>query len=248
MTCVECSPLGFFLEPWKLGIFLGSFLIALYFIKKIKSAKEINKKLKYIYLHIFFLISPIVFFIFLNGCESVYANCNKPIIVLSILGISALTSLVLVLISAPFFVLKYYKRKSVYIENKRLLNLVKYYSNELNIKEPKLFILDSAKPKAFSFSYFLNAIFISIGLIELLSYNELKAVIFHELSHIKQRSPLLKFSSFMLKISSPLAGFSSLISELDRHEDEADKLAVNIQGTNKYLLKAKNKVREYLKE
>jgi len=247
MTCLECSPLGFFLEPWKLSIFLGSFLIAFFFIKKIKNSKEINKKLKYIYLHIFFLISPIVFFIFFNGCESIYAKCNKPAVVLGILVISAITSLILVLLTAPFLILKYYRKKS-FNANNNLLNIVKKYSETLSIKQLRLFILDSAKPKAFSFSYFFNAVFLSVGLIELLNYNELKAVILHELSHIKQRSPLLKFSSLLLKISSPLAGFSSLISELDKHEDEADKLAISIQNTNKHMLSAKRKIRNYLEE
>ncbi len=245
MTCLECSPVGFFFTPWKIGIFLGLFLIAFYFIKKIRNSKEINKKIKYIYMHLFFLISPIVFFIFFNGCKSIYSNCSKPSVILAIIGISAVVSLLFVLMIAPVLILKYYKKKSISIENKRLLSLVRKYSNLLGIKEPRLFILDTAKPKAFSFSYFFNAVFISIGIIEILTFNELKAVILHELSHIKQRSPLLKFSSFLLRVSSPMAGFSSLNKELDNHEDYADKLAIRLQGTEKHIAGAKRKVRSY---
>ncbi len=245
MTCLECSPLGFFFDPVKLVIFIASILTAVYFLNIVRKTKEINKKLKFIYAHIFFLVSPVVFFIFFNGCESIYARCNKPGVILGIIAISAITSLLFVLVIAPFFILKYYKNKSISIQNKRIINLVDTYSKKLEIKEPRVFILDSAKPRAFSFTYFFNAIFLSVGLIEILKFNELKAVILHELSHIKQRSPLLKFSSLVLRMLSPLAGFSSLKKDIDFHETEADKFVVKAQNTKKHLLNAKNKIRNY---
>lgn len=245
MTCLECSPLGFFFDPVKLVIFIASILTAVYFLNKVRKTKEINKKLKFIYAHIFFLVSPVVFFIFFNGCESIYARCNKPGVILGIIAISAVTSLLFVLMIAPFFILKYYKNKSISVQNKKIINLVDTYSKKLEIKEPRVFILDSAKPRAFSFTYFFNAIFLSVGLIEILKFNELKAVILHELSHIKQRSPLLKFSSLVLRMLSPLAGFSSLKRDIDLHETEADKFVVKAQNTEKYLLNAKNKIRNY---
>ena len=82
-----------------------------------------------------------------------------------------------------------------------------------------VYYYDSAVPKAFAAG---RSIFVSVGLLEVLDDNELKAVLAHEAWHIRNnsRTPFLKQLSFMT--------FSySSESEL---EDMADSFAVNIAG------------------
>ena len=93
-----------------------------------------------------------------------------------------------------------------------------------------VYYYDSAVPKAFAAG---RSIFVSVGLLEVLDDNELKAVLAHEAWHIRNnsRTPFLKQLSFMT--------FSySSESEL---EDMADSFAVNIAG-KEALASARNKL------
>jgi beta-lactamase regulating signal transducer with metallopeptidase domain len=115
-------------------------------------------------------------------------------------------------------------------------------AKRLGIKSPKIYLVDKAEPVAFSFSNISPRIFITVGLTELLKPKELQAVLLHELGHIKHKSSFLKFTSALLRLFMPLSSFHSLHPELQREEKEADKVAVSIQGTDRYLLSAKEKI------
>ncbi|HDI72719.1 MAG: hypothetical protein DRN25_02070 [Thermoplasmata archaeon] len=71
-----------------------------------------------------------------------------------------------------------------------ILRIVEEISKELNIKKPTTFIYDG-DPNAFVFGY-PACLLISKNLIKCLSEEEIRLVIYHELSHIKNKDTLLK--------------------------------------------------------
>lgn len=83
----------------------------------------------------------------------------------------------------------------------------------------RVYYFDSAMPRAFAAG---RSIFVSIGLLEMLDDNELKAVLAHEAWHIRQNTgaPYLKQLALMT--------FSSSESEL---ESRADRFAAEIAGS-----------------
>jgi heat shock protein HtpX len=94
----------------------------------------------------------------------------------------------------------------------------------------KLYYFDSAIPRAFASG---RSIFISIGLLEMLDDDELKAVLAHEAWHIRHNSRM----PFMKQIA--LMAFSS--SADPELECNADRFAAQIAGSEA-LLSARNKV------
>lgn len=94
----------------------------------------------------------------------------------------------------------------------------------------KLYYFDSAIPRAFASG---RSIFISIGLLEMLDDNELKAVLAHEAWHIKHNSGM----PFMKQLA--LMAFSS--STDPELECKADRFASEIAG-NEALLSARDKI------
>ena len=210
-----------------------------------------NKKLMLIYGHIFFLVFPFVFYAFFRGCVSMFHSCSKIVPIMILLGISGGTSLIIGLLVAPFLFIKKYESKSQIIGKGYFTNFIDKIVKNYNIKKPVLYLIDSAKPIAFSLSTFKSKIFISIGLSELLTKKELEAVLLHELGHIKEKSSTLKFSTLLLKHLSPLSMFTPLIGELNQEEQKADNFAINIQGTKQFLRRAKRKInawRSYAKK
>lgn len=94
----------------------------------------------------------------------------------------------------------------------------------------KVYYFDSAVPKAFAAG---RSIFLSIGLLEILDDDELKAVLAHEAWHIKHNSRMPFISQFAL-----MAFSSSSEPEL---EQQADIFAASIAGS-KALSSARTKV------
>jgi Zn-dependent protease with chaperone function len=83
----------------------------------------------------------------------------------------------------------------------------------------RVYYFDSAIPRAFAAG---RSIFVSIGLLEMLDENELKAVLAHEAWHIRQNTGVPYFMRFALMT------FSSSESELERR---ADRFAAEIAGS-----------------
>ncbi|MCX9026467.1 MAG: M48 family metalloprotease [Candidatus Methanoperedens sp.] len=93
----------------------------------------------------------------------------------------------------------------------------------------RVYYFDSAIPRAFAAG---RSIFVSIGLLEMLDDNELKAVLAHEAWHIRQNTGAPYF------MRHALMAFSSSESEL---ESRADRFAAEIAGSAA-LSSARNKV------
>jgi heat shock protein HtpX len=119
-----------------------------------------------------------------------------------------------------FAVLRYYDRILVKRLDAKPAGSVINWMQEFvdRLTSAKVYYFDSAVPRAFASG---KSIFVSIGLLELLNENELKAVLAHEAWHIRNnsRTPFLRQLAFMT--------FSSSGSEL---EYMADCFAAEIAG------------------
>jgi Zn-dependent protease with chaperone function len=131
------------------------------------------------------------------------------------------------------------------IDVKWIINFVKKQSKLMNIKVPKMYIADNAKPVAFSFRSLKSAIFMSVSMFEIMNKQEIKAIILHELAHIKQKSSVLKFSNSLLRYVSPLSILARFNMDSGPEEEKADEFVVKTQGTDRYVLSAKRKLAEY---
>lgn len=131
-----------------------------------------------------------------------------------------------------FGTLRYYDRILVKrLKARPAENILKWTQEFVDmLTSARVYYFDSAVPKAFAAG---RSVFISIGLLELLTDDELRAVLAHEAWHIKynSRMPFLKQVAMM-------AFSSSSESEL---EFKADLFAVEIAG-NDALSSARNKV------
>ena len=81
-------------------------------------------------------------------------------------------------------------------------------SEEADIDEPIVYLLQSSTPKIFSYGgHGWPSIYISVGLLELLNRDEVLAAVGHEIAHIKNHDTLLMSAALSLKI----AGLFNLI-------------------------------------
>ncbi|MCD4760056.1 M48 family metalloprotease [archaeon] len=98
-------------------------------------------------------------------------------------------------------VLKMYNaKKAGHSEYQKLHEIVKEISIRASIKNPKVYIIDSENPNAFATGRNEKKAIIAVtkGLLELLSEQELKGVIAHEIGHIKNKDLLISTVSVIL--------------------------------------------------
>ncbi len=131
-----------------------------------------------------------------------------------------------------FAVLRYYDRIMITRLDAKPAGSVMKWAQEFvdGLTSAKVYYFDSAVPKAFASG---RSIFVSIGLLELLNNDELKAVLAHEAWHIRNNSRMPYLKQLALMTFS-----SSSESEL---EYRADRFAAEIAG-NDTLFSARNKV------
>lgn len=131
-----------------------------------------------------------------------------------------------------FATLRYYDRLMIKRLEAKPAGIILKWTQEFvdKLTTARVYYFDSAIPKAFAAG---RSIFISIGLLELLDEDELKAVLAHEAWHIKHNSGMPFLSQLAL-----MAFSSSSEPEL---EDQADRFAAKIAG-NAALCSARNKV------
>jgi len=230
----------FYIEPEKLYISVASLAAAVLSLVGLRKLNISTKaKVSLIYSHLFFLSFPFVLMTTNIACGAACMPCYND---LSVLVGYALPGAVLLTTIAGFFVIPgfylYSSRKNA-IKNGHAFGFVKKYSEKIKIKAPNIYLINSAKPSAFSFKSFRSAIFLSVGLFDILKKKELEAVLLHELCHIKKSSSAMKFSSLFLKIYP----FSFVKKSIEKEEQEADSFAINRQGTNRYIKSAKRKMK-----
>ncbi len=236
---------GIGIEISKLLIVSGSLLFSLVSIILLKKINFSTKtKIGLIYSHILALLFPLVFLTTNSGCAMSCASCYTNIY--HLLSLAIPSTMILGTI-AGFFIIPaifiYHNRKSQIVSGK-VYEFVKVSSKKMKIRQPKIYTINRQDPLAFSFRSFKSAVFLSVGLSDILKWKELQAVILHELAHIKQKSSALKLSNFFLRIFSPI----SLLLRFhhnNKEEEKADRLAIKIQKTGEHIKSARKKILEY---
>ncbi len=186
---------------------------------------------------------PFILFATHFGCVAACVACAASLpslLALALpftLGATALGGMVLI----PSIFIHVNKSRSV---GGWMEKFVKRQSGKLGIKSPKIYLLDKTKPVAFSFRTWRSAIFMSVGLSEMLNKKETEAVLLHEIAHIASRASLLKLSAVLMRLS-PFSVFRSFNADLGREEKLADGYAISIQRTPRWLNSAKRKIERY---
>ncbi len=236
---------GFVIDIDKMFLTTISLSLAVFFLILIKKYNLSTKtKVGLIYGHLILLSFPFVLFTTNFACGAMCMPCYGDSAMAmvsyalpSAIAIGTLAGFVVI----PSFYMFSNKRQ---MRNKEIISFVEKYSRRMKIKAPKIYIMDKAKPVAFSFKSFRSAIFISVGLLDILNKKELQAVILHELSHIKEKSSVMKFSSSLFRLS-PLSILARFHHDTGREEKQADRFAVRTQRTSKYINSSKRKIQDY---
>ena len=231
-----------FTNPFLFGVLVLFLIISLSFFILFRRTDSIKAKTLYLYGHIFFLFSPFVLPLFLWKCLMAVLTCPVMVIIYGSIGGFLLTVL------ASFIIVPYvypWATKSTRIKNHTINTLVQKWTERVGITRPDLHVLHEATPRAYSITNIKPAIFLSVGILELLNTEELEAVVLHELYHIQNKSSFWMFSLNMVRTFSPLSSFSSIRRSIQNEEQEADHFAVQMQGTDAFLNSAKRKIEQF---
>ncbi len=234
------------IEATKLLIVSFSFVFSITFLLLLKKFSFSTKgKITLIYSHLLTLLFPLVFLTTNGGCAMACAACYTNIY--QLLGL-AIPSTLLASTALGFFLIPaifvHSNRKSEIVSGE-VYSFVKRNSERLKIKQPKIYTIDKSDPVAFSFRNLKSAVFLSVGLFDVLKWKEIQAVILHELAHIKQTSSALRLSAFFLRVFSPLSLVLKFHHNNKEEEEKADRLAIKIQKTDKYIKSARKKIMGY---
>jgi beta-lactamase regulating signal transducer with metallopeptidase domain len=135
-----------------------------------------------------------------------------------------------------FFIKNHFlkKIKANPTENSQLVDLITMLSKELNIKTPQVFLFDGA-PNAFVMG-FPAILVISNKLIDVLTYDELKTTLRHELTHIKQHDITLKafiqatrivcfYNPFIHILAKKIFNKRELLADTEYNVNKKDKIS-----------------------
>jgi Zn-dependent protease with chaperone function len=208
-----------------------------------KSGLSPNGRLGLIFAHLAGLAFPPILLATHFGCMAMCLSCAT-----SLTGLLALvlpftvgaTALAGLFVMPAFFIGINRARKA----GGWMPAFVSEHARRLGISAPPVYLLDRAKPVAFSFRTWRSAIFMSVGLSEILSKRELQAVILHEFGHIANKASFLKVSDMLLRLS-PFSLLKQFNSADDKEERRADAFAAKAQGTSRWLKSAKRKMTDY---
>ena len=153
-------------------------------------------------------------------------NCSEMLSMYLFFAYQAISTILI------FGTLRYYDRLMIKrLEAKPAGSILKWTQEYVDkLTSARVYYFDSAFPKAFAAG---RSIFVSIGLLEILDDNELKAVLAHEAWHIRYNSRM----PFLSRLA--LMAFSS--SSEPELEEQADRFAAKVAGSAA-LSSARNKV------
>lgn len=237
------------MSPLKSGIVVLSFAIAfaaLIMLRRLKAASA-RKRLSLLYVHVFAFVFPFLFFAFFRGCQSYFSGCDKAKAITAMLALTALISTVIAAAVAPLVFVKRQARKGVLLQNSHWNRFVEKHAEALSIRHPRIYVLNTAAPVAFSFSFMSPKVFLSAGMFDILGKKEIEAILLHEIAHIRNGASILRLSGHVARLLSPFARLANFLggSRVDEEESAADKFAADIQGTPRHLDSAKAKVADY---
>lgn len=219
--------------------FLLLSLASLFALKKYDLRTK--SKILLVYSHLLFLFFPIFILTANTTCGVFCMSCynNMPALIMYAVPATAAATAATGFFFLPALLNTNGKRK---LRNIHIRKLLKKYELHENV-----YSINDAKPLAFSFRGFKSAIFISIGMQEILGKKELEAVILHEIAHIRQHSSMLKLSGLIFRLFSPFYLLSGFHHESKKEEREADRFAAKMQGTAAHLKSARKKVSVFYK-
>jgi|SRR3989344_794138 len=228
-------------NPTNVAFSLLSLMLALLIIYKLRdSSLGFRPRLLLIYSHLSLISFPAILLASSLSCISVGLGCPVTIARygLLLLPISILLSLAIGSLLLPQFFMLGTRRTGQFDA------FLRTEARKLGIRTPSIRILDSQKPIAFSISGLSAAIFVSVGMIETFTRKELEAVLLHELNHVGRRAPLLKTTSSILLLFSPIARLAAAANS-NSEEDFADRYAIRRQSTQRHIRNAKQKAHEF---
>lgn len=224
------------------AVSIGVAALLLFVLKEYKLTTK--KKIALIYGHLTSLFFPLVIMGTTAVCGFFCLPCGSDMLILTLYALPStlLVSTIAGFILIPSYYL--YSSRGNEIKSGYFKSFIKSSSRKLGIKEPKFYVLNKAEPVAFSFKNLMSGVFVSAGMFDVLRKKELEAVILHELAHIKLQSSIFKMSAFLMKFS-PFSLMKSFTGDFEEEELKADEFVVKKQGTDKYILSAKNKTSEW---
>lgn len=238
--------IGIPIDQTKIALTVLSFSAAMITFAVMNKFKLSTKmKVSFIYVHLVTLFFPFVLFTASAACGVTCSSCYNSIN--SLVAYSLPTTLLASTIAGFFvipsmFMLTNQKNE---IKNGNIFSFVRKYSKKFNIPSPKIYAVNKAQPIAFSFRSFKSAIFLSIGLFDVLNRKEIEAVALHELAHIKQKSSIIKFSNHVLNVFSPLSVVARFNHDTNEEEEAADDFVLEVQRTDRHIRSAKRKLVEF---
>lgn len=241
--CAEC--LSGFLGGSNLWLIMSSWGVSFITLLGLRWKRELSvkQKLGLMYAHLFTLLFPFMYFLFYEGCDHFLSGCRGFLKASILVLLTAVLSWIGVSLISPFLFLRNCVQSSRLFPHTHLTQFVKKVTERLHTQLPKLYFVDSEKPFAFSLYYRRPAVFISIGLSGLLSRKEGEAVVLHELYHLKSRASVYKWSAQLVHALSPFSKLACFYKDLGGEEKQADRFAIRMQRTAKFLRNAKRKVR-----
>ncbi len=243
----------FLANPLNLAITLSSaaFATAFFYASAKSNCNSLKKKIAFAYAGLAFAFLPLELIAFSATCYQMGFDCAvilyKMFALFTPLAIATAFAASAILMPA----LIAWTSKGREIREGWIHEFVKKQGEKTGVKNARVYCLDSQKPTAFSFKSlgFQPSVFLSIGLLDVLTKNEVKAVLLHELAHLKKGDSVLKASTQALKLFLPFNAaktFShSFLRGLNAEEKAADEFACSVQGTNKFLKNAKAKLAEF---
>ncbi len=135
-----------------------------------------------------------------------------------------------------FFIKNHYLKKiqAKPVQNPQLIHLISTLSQELKIKSPSVYLCNGA-PNAFVMG-FPAILVISNKLLDVLTYDELKSTLRHELTHIKQHDIILKafiqatrilcfYNPFIHILAKKIFNKRELLADMEYNRNKKDKIS-----------------------
>lgn len=220
---------------------LAAAFVALAMLPRSRTTKM---KIALVYAHLAFLMLPF-FLLSVNAtCGAFCMSCHNSMQALALYAVplSAAAAVAAGFVGFPSYLL--HKSGKRQLADRKLSEFASKHSKKIGVKTPHIYVVDNGKPMAFSFRSFRSVIFLSVGMLELLSRKEKEAVMLHELAHIKARSSAVKLSKSLVNFFSPL---SLAVNFYDTGQEEkmADRYAASVQKTRRHVNSAKRKMRAF---
>jgi len=233
LRCVFTTCLDIFVKnSSNLPLFaaVGAILfVSFYFIIKSKSMRS---KINWSYALIFSSLLLLSYFAFSMTCHVLGNFCTGDTLLYSI-PVAVIGSLFISYIVLPNVYLLWNRAK----RSDKLSRL-------LPISVP-VYIFDSGKPFAFSYSGISRWVVVSQGLVDILTKNELKGVLLHEYGHLTNNTSFYKASNWLYGFVPVLRAFLDHGRLIDEEEIHADEFAIHCMGTRKHVDSAKRKISDY---